>query len=130
MQTILEKLDPQSNKQLLVQNIPTELLQEFKEGISHGAEIHDERMPSTIYDFALVFVDNEDEIGASASMIVKSLIKGEPTFWIAFPTPESPDFKGDLTSSESWTILDAIGFKEIEMEQINEHWKAKRFTRK
>ena len=130
MQTILEKLDPNSNKKLLVQNIPIELLQEFKEGITNGADIHDERMPSTIYDFALVFVDNEDEIGASASMIVKSLIKKEPTFWIAFPTPVSPDFKSDLTDSESWTVLDAVGFREVGMELINEHWKAKQFTRK
>lgn len=125
MNKIFKQLGLKEQTRILVLNAPNNFQKNIKEEIYEGITVDDERMPSTIYDFALIFVTNIDEIGVSASMVVKSLVKENPTFWIAFPKKSN-----EISYEHGWDVMNAINFTKEEITEIDDEWAATRFTRK
>lgn len=123
MNKIFKKLGLKDQKRILVLNIPENFQSNIKEEILDGVTIDDERMPSTIYDFALIFVSNVDEIGVTATLVVKSMVK-DPTFWIAFNKNSS-----EISYEKGWSVMESINFTKEEIVEIDEEWSAVRFSR-
>ncbi len=130
MNKIFKQLKLRDQKQIVVLNVPDEFLENVKEEVDDGVDVHTRRMPSTIYDFAIVFVNTIEEIGVSLSMAVKSLVTEDPTLWIAFPRQESEKYTTDITRDVGWEVMDTIGFVKEEYVQIDDDWAAFNFTRK
>ncbi|MGD9201398.1 MAG: hypothetical protein PVI26_07540 [Chitinispirillia bacterium] len=129
MNSIFQKLNIKYENKILVLNIPQEFKNMFNRALKEGAKIDEKRMPSSIYTFALVFVTSIDEISVTASMSVKSLVKENPKFWIAFPKSNSRKYKTDIKKDADWEVMNAIGFRVDKSTEINEDWIAYRFTR-
>lgn len=125
MNKIFKKLGLKDQKRILVLNVPEDFQENINEEVWGGVTVDDERMPSTIYDFALIFVTNIDEIGVIASMVVKSMVKENPTFWIAFPKKSE-----DISFEKGWNVMNAIDFTKEDIAEINEEWAAVKFSRK
>lgn len=123
MNKIFKKLGLKDQKHILVLNSPENFRINTDEEKNEGVIIDDERMPSTIYDFALIFVTNTDEIGVSASMVVKSLVKENPTFWISFPKNSE-----EISYDKGWSVMDKINFTKKEIVEIDNDWAAIRFS--
>ena len=130
MNEIFKKLKLKDQKQILVLNVADEFMKNVKEEIEDGVVVHDERMPSTIYDFAVVFVNSIEEIGVSLSMVVKSLAWSNTTLWVAFSRQESKKYKTDITLEDGWDVMGEIGFVKGEYVQIDDDWGAYNFIRK
>ncbi len=124
MNKIFKKLNLKDQKRILVLNSPENFRVNMDEEKYEGVIVDDERMPSTIYDFALIFVTNTDEIGVSASMVVKSLIKENPTFWISFPKNSK-----EISFEKGWDVMSRINFTKKELVEIDDEWAAVRFLR-
>lgn len=124
MNKVFKKLGLKDQKRILVLNVPEEFKENVDEEIWEGVTVDEERMPSTIYDFALIFVSNVDEIGVTASMVVKSMVKNSPTFWIAF----EKDSK-EISFDKGWDVMQSINFTKEGFAEIDSTWAAARFTR-
>jgi hypothetical protein len=128
MNSLFQRLGLKDEKKILVLNIPEELKNVFYQAHKEGIIIDDERMPSTIYTFALVFVMSIDEIGVTASMTVKSMVTEDPRFWIAYPKSTSHKYKTDIKSEVDWEVMDSMGFGIDERIDIDENWAAYKFS--
>lgn len=124
MNQIFKMLGLKEQKRILVLNVPENFKENVDEEKWEGVTVDEERMPSTIYDFALIFVSNIDEIGVTAFMVVKSMVKENPTFWIAFPKSSA-----DISFEKGWDVMNSINFTKEEIVEINSEWAAVRFSR-
>ena len=129
MNSLFNKLNVKDDEKILVLNIPKELKNIFDQAHKEGMIIDKERMPSTIYKFALVFVTSIDEIGVTASMTAKSLVAENPKFWIAYPKSSSEKYDTDIKKDSDWEVMSVIGFKMDERIDIDENWSANKFSR-
>lgn len=129
MDSLFQKINLKDKNKILILNMPQNFKSIIDQALKEGVIIDDERMPSTIYSFALVFITSVDEIGVTASMTVKSLVKERPTFWIAYPKVNSPQYHTDIKNETDWAVMAMIGFKIEESIDIDEDWSAYKFVR-
>ena len=129
MNNLLQKLSYKNTDRCLVLNSSEDFKGHITSLRNEGVTIDDERMPSTIYDFALVFVTSIDEIGVTASMTIKSLIRNSPTFWIAYPKSTSVKYKTDISNPSDWDVMSTMGFQKGLHVDIDDNWSAYNFIR-
>ena len=122
MDQIFNNLHLNDEKKILILNMPDSFKPKIRGLIGDHVVVDEERAPSTVYHFALIFTYNMDEIGVTASMLIKSLDRKSATFWVAFPI-NSPD----IPANGEWEVMEQIGYRKLEFLPINQEWAAFRF---
>lgn len=118
---LIQKLKYKSGQRAVVYNAEDDILRKF-------SGIKTETRFTGIFDFALVFVQNKDELDGIAHKSV-SFLSADPVFWIAFPK-KSSNIQTDLTMYKGWDTLKKQDMETASLVSINETWSAMRFRPK
>lgn len=124
--TVLEKLQFKSEKNILVQGLPSSLEKQFSK-ITFAKSVTP-LLKSRKIDFAVVFAVNKTQLGGILSEVIPALAKGV-AIWVAYPKPASK-IASDLIRDNNWECVAKYGFgsdAEVELDNV---WTAMRFAPK
>ncbi len=124
-QTLIEKLQLNDEKNLLIQGLPSSIEKQFSK-LSFAKNMTP-LLKNRKIDFALVFAVNENQLNGILSDVMPSL-KDESKFWVAFPKITSK-IVTDLNRECSWNRLTCEGYCSIERVELDHVWTALRFSR-
>src|SRR5438045_6012761 len=106
-QTILEKLQLKSEKNILIQGLPSSIEKQFSK-LSFAKNLTP-LLKSRKIDFALVFAVSENQLNSILSDIMPAL-KEDTKLWVAHPKTTSK-IATDLNRESSWHKLTTIGYE-------------------
>ena len=125
MQNLLEKLQLQEEKNVLIQGLPSSIEKQFVK-LSFSKNVTP-LLKSRKIDFALVFAVNENQLRSILKEVLPALhSKGK--FWIAYPKTSSK-IVTDLSRSCSWNCVKEAGFESTLEVALDHVWTASRFDR-
>ena len=124
-QTLLEKLQLQEEKNLLIQGLPSSIEKQFiKLNFSKGVT---PLLKSRKIDFALVFAVNQRQLIDILKDVIPALQEGAK-FWIAYPKLTSK-ISSDLSRDKNWDFVSDYGFEAVRMIALDNVWSAGRFKK-
>jgi hypothetical protein len=124
-QTLLEKLQLQEEKNLLIQGLPSSIEKQFiKLTFSKGVT---PLLKKRKIDFALVFAVNQHQLAGILKDVVPALQEGAK-FWIAYPKLTSK-IASDLSRDKNWDFVSDYGFEAVRMIALDNVWSAGRFKK-
>lgn len=124
-QNLLEKLQLQDEKNLLIQGLPSSIEKQFIK-LSFAKNVTP-LLKSKKIDFALVFAVNESQLTNILEEVLPAL-HAESKFWIAYPKLTSK-IATDLNRECSWNCVRNAGFDGIDEVALDHVWIATRFER-
>lgn len=125
IQNLLEKLQLQEEKNVLIQGLPSSIEKQFVK-LSFSKNVTP-LLKSRKIDFALVFAVNENQLNNIMKEVIPALhTKGK--FWIAYPKSSSK-IVTDLTRSCSWNCVKEAGFEGTTEVALDHVWTATRFDK-
>ncbi|MCO6498415.1 MAG: hypothetical protein J5I50_12225 [Chitinophagaceae bacterium] len=122
-QTLLEKLQLEDEKNVLIQGLPSTIEKQFSK-ISFSKNVT-QLLRSRKIDFALVFVLNANQLNRILDDVCTAL-HDETKFWIAFPKQTSK-ITTDLSREASWDCVCEKGLEGGEIVVLDYVWNAQRF---
>lgn len=122
-QHLLEKLDLNDEKNLLIQGLPSSIEKQFVK-LSFAKNVTP-LLRSRKIDFALVFAVNESQLNNIMRDVLPALNKGAK-FWIAYPKSTSK-IVTDLNKTCSWDCMRSAGFEGTMEVTLDHVWTAMRF---
>ncbi|HVZ95615.1 MAG TPA: hypothetical protein VG847_01990 [Chitinophagaceae bacterium] len=125
-QTLFEKLQLESEKNLLIQGLPSTIEKQFAK-LSFSKNVTP-LLKTRKIDFALVFSLNQNQLNNILAEVCPAL-HGEGKLWIAYPKATSK-IRCDLHRDCSWNYLFENGFETGDMVELDYVWSAQLFTRK
>jgi len=125
MQTMLEKLQYQEERNLLIQGLPSSVEKQFAK-LSFAKNVTP-LLRSRKIDFALVFAVNQSQLTAILCDVLPALAI-EFKLWVAYPKPASK-ISSDLNRKGGWDCVNEHGFHIIEETCLDHVWSAIRFER-
>jgi hypothetical protein len=124
-QNLLEKLQLQEEKNVLIQGLPSSIEKQFVK-LSFSKNVTP-LLKSRKIDFALVFAVNENQLSSILKEVIPALhSKGK--FWIAYPKTSSKILT-DLSRSCSWNCVKEAGFEGVHEVALDHVWTATRFDK-
>src|SRR6476620_5166027 len=124
-QTILEKLQLKSEKNILIQGLPSSIEKQFSK-VSFAKNLTP-LLKTRKIDFALVFAVSENQLNSILDDIMPAL-KGESKLWIACPKITSK-ITTDLNREGSWNKLTDADFENVEQVSLDHVWHATFFRK-
>lgn len=124
-QTILDKLTLKSEKNILIQGLPSSIEKQFAK-LSFAKNLTP-LLKSRKLDFALIFAVSENQLNSILSDIM-SAVKDETRLWVAHPKVTSK-ISSDLNRDCSWNCLQELGYEVAETVSLDHVWQAISFTK-
>ena len=124
-QNLLEKLQLQEEKNVLIQGLPSSIEKQFAK-LSFAKNVTP-LLKTRKIDFALVFAVNENQLNGILRDVLPSL-QEESKFWIAYPKSTSK-IATDLSRGCSWDGVKNAGFDNAGEVALDHVWTAVRFNR-
>ena len=124
-QTLLEKLQLQDEKNLLIQGLPSSIEKQFTK-LAFAKNLTP-LLKSRKIDFALIFAINEQQLGNIVREVLPAL-QPDAKFWLAYPKVGSK-IATTLNREGSWGCITCAGY-ESELQTTLDHcWTAVRFKK-
>src|SRR5438105_5278973 len=108
-QNLLEKLQLQDEKNILIQGLPSSIEKQFCK-LSFAKNMTP-LLKSRKIDFALVFAVNENQLNGILKDVMPALKDGSK-FWVAYPKITSK-IVTDLNRNSSWEQLTSAGYETV-----------------
>ena len=124
-QTLLEKLQYNDEKNLLVQGLPSTVEKQFSK-ISFAKNLTP-LLKSRKIDFALVFSISQNQLNAILKEVLPAL-QVDAKLWIAYPKKTSK-IVSDLSRDCKWEFLAKIGLEGVHIVNVDHVWSAIRFKK-
>jgi hypothetical protein len=124
-QNLLEKLQLQEEKNVLIQGLPSSIEKQFAK-LSFAKNVTP-LLKTRKIDFALVFAVNENQLNGILRDVLPAL-QEESKFWIAYPKSTSK-IATDLNRGCSWDGVKNAGFDSAGEVALDHVWTAVRFNR-
>ncbi|GAC1420084.1 MAG: hypothetical protein NVS9B7_23660 [Flavisolibacter sp.] len=124
-QTILEKLQLQNEKNILIQGLPSSIEKQFNK-ISFAKNLTPLLRTRKI-DFALVFAVSENQLNGILVDIMSAL-KEDSKLWIAYPKLSSK-ITTDLNREGSWNKLIDADYENADQVSLDHVWHAVYFKK-
>jgi hypothetical protein len=124
-QNLLEKLQLQDEKNVLIQGLPSSIEKQFVK-LSFAKNVTP-LLKTRKIDFALVFAVNESQLNGILREVLPALREGGK-FWVASPKSTSK-IVTDLNRISSWDGIHDAGFEGGEEVPLDHVWVATRFTK-
>lgn len=123
--TLLEKLQLQQEKNILLQGLPLAIEKQFiKYSFSKNVT---PLLKTKKIDFALVFAFSQKQLTEILKDVIPAL-HSKSKFWIAFPKPTSK-IASDLCRMSSWDCVAAFGYETLEQISVDNLWNAAQFVK-
>ncbi|MGC4104169.1 YdeI/OmpD-associated family protein [Ferruginibacter sp.] len=124
-QSLLEKLQLNDEKNLLLQGLPLSIEKQFiKFSFSKNVT---PLLKSKKIDFALIFAFSQKQLREILKEVIPAL-HPEAKFWIAYPKASSK-IASDLCRDASWDFIADHGYETVRMIAVDNLWSAARFKR-
>ncbi len=127
MQSLLKKINFKSNSEILVLNIPDELVTIFDE-MSKETNWVVEINQAVHIENALIFVLQQKMVEHIVPRIINKL-QGDCILWFCYPKKSSKKYESDIDRDHGWRILGEYGFEPVRQVSINEDFSALRFRK-
>jgi hypothetical protein len=124
-QTLLEKLQFNDERNLLIQGLPSSIEKQFVK-LAFAKNITP-LLKSRKIDFALVFAINVQQLGMIVQEVLPAL-RPEGKFWVAYPKPGSK-IATTLNRECSWGCITDAGYEVVRDVALDHVWTAVRFRR-
>src|SRR5688500_14044003 len=125
LQNLLEKLQLNEEKNLLIQGLPSSIEKQFAK-LAFAKNLTP-LLKSRKIDFALVFAVNENQLNGILDDIMPAL-KEDSKRWVAYPKQTSK-IVTDLNRESSWNKLINAGYESIEQVSLDHVWDAAQYKR-
>lgn len=123
--TLLEKLQLQNEKNILLQGLPLAIEKQFlKYSFSKNVT---PLLKIKKIDFALVFAFSQKQLTEILKEVVPAL-HSNSKFWIAYPKTTSK-IASDLCKDTSWKCIAACGYEAGELISVDNLWSATQFKK-
>lgn len=123
--SLLEKLQLNEEKNLLIQGLPSSIEKQFVK-LSFAKNVTP-LLRSKKIDFALVFAVNQNQLNGILKEVLPAL-GPNAKFWVAYPKSASK-IVSDLNRDGSWQFVCQCGFETSEEVVLDHVWTAMRFER-
>ena len=123
---LLEKLQLNGEKNLLIQGLPSSIEKQFMK-LSFAKNVTPLLRTKKI-DFALIFAVNQNQLNSILSEVVPAL-SANGKFWVAYPKASSK-IVSDLNRVGSWGFLCQCGFETSEEVIMDHVWTAVKCVKK
>jgi len=124
-QSLLEKLQLNDEKNLLIQGLPSSVEKQFIK-LSFSKNVTPLLKKRKI-DFALVFAVSQRQL-VDILMDVVPCLHEDAKLWIAYPKLTSK-IASDLSRDKNWDFVSEHGFEPVRMIALDNVWSAARFIR-
>jgi aryl carrier-like protein len=124
-QTLLEKLQLQDEKNLLIQGLPSSIEKQFVK-LTFSKNVTPLLRTRKI-DFALVFAVSQRQLVDILKDVIPAL-QDDAKFWIAYPKLTSK-ISSDLCRDKNWDFVSDYGFEAVRMIALDNVWSAGRFKK-
>ncbi|MDB5248870.1 MAG: hypothetical protein JWQ40_3264 [Segetibacter sp.] len=124
-QSLFEKLEITSEKNFLIQGLPSSIEKQFIK-LSYSKNVTPLLRIKRI-DFALVFAINGNQLNGILTEVIPNLSK-EGKLWVAYPKSTSK-IASDLNRDHNWQILVQNNFKNACEVTLDHCWNALRFVK-
>ncbi len=124
-QNLLEKLQLQDEKNVLIQGLPSSIEKQFVK-LSFSKNVTP-LLKARKIDFALVFAINENQLSCILKDVLPALHENGK-FWIAYPKSASK-IVTDLNRSCSWNCVRNAGFDVTNEVELDHVWTAMQFNK-
>lgn len=119
-QSILDKLQLQEEKNVLIQGLPSSIEKHFVK-VSFAKNVTP-LLKSRKIDFALIFALNEQQLCNILKDVLPALHKNAK-FWISHPKSSSKILT-NLSKESSWDVVVDAGFAKVEEVELDHTWVA------
>ena len=124
-QTLLEKLQLQDEKNLLIQGLPSSIEKQFIK-LTFSKNVTP-LLKARKIDFALVFAVSQRQLVDILKDVIPAL-QEDAKFWIAYPKLTSK-IASDLSRDKNWDFVSDYGFEAVRMIALDNVWSAGRFKK-
>ena len=124
-QTLLEKLQLQDEKNLLIQGLPSSIEKQFVK-LTFSKSVTP-LLKNRKIDFALVFAVNHRQLVGILQEVIPAL-QDDAKFWIAYPKLTSK-IASDLSRDKNWDFVADYGYEAVRMIALDNVWSAARFRK-
>ena len=124
-QTVLEKLQLNGEKNLLVQGLPSTVEKQFSK-LSFAKNVTP-LLKARKIDFALVFAISQKQLTDILKDVIPALHK-DAKFWIAYPKVSSK-IVSDLCRDCKWEFMTKHGFEGVRLVPLDHAWNAMHFVK-
>lgn len=124
-QNLLDKLQLQEEKNVLIQGLPSSIEKQFVK-LAFAKNVTP-LLRSRKIDFALVFAVNESQLTGIMKDVLPAL-QDDGKFWIAYPKTTSK-IVTDLNRQCSWDCIRNAGFEGVDEVALDHVWTAMRFNK-
>jgi hypothetical protein len=124
-QTLLEKLQLQDEKNLLIQGLPSSIEKQFTK-LAFAKNLTP-LLKSRKIDFALIFAINEQQLGNIVREVLPAL-QPDAKFWLAYPKVGSK-IATTLNREGSWGCITCAGYESETQTTLDHCWTAVRFKK-
>jgi hypothetical protein len=124
-QTLLEKLQLQDEKNLLIQGLPSSIEKQFIK-LTFSKNVTP-LLKNRKIDFALVFAVSQKQLVDILKDVIP-VLQENAKFWIAYPKLTSK-IASDLSRDKNWDFVSDYGFEAVRMVALDNVWSAGRFKK-
>lgn len=124
-QTLVEKLQLNEEKNLLIQGLPSSIEKQFAK--LAFAKSLTPLLKTKKIDFALVFAVNERQLTGILNEVLPAL-REEAKFWVAYPKAASK-IATTLNRDQSWECILDAGYETVREVALDHVWAAQRFQK-
>ena len=124
-ETLLEKLQLQDEKNLLIQGLPSSVEKQFIK-LTFSKSVTP-LLKTRKIDFALVFAVSQRQLVDILKDVIPVLAT-DAKFWIAYPKLTSK-IASDLCRDKNWDFVSDYGFEAVRMIALDNVWSAGRFKK-
>jgi aryl carrier-like protein len=124
-QSLLEKLQLQDEKNLLIQGLPSSIEKQFVK-LTFAKNLTP-LLKSRKIDFALVFAVSQRQLIDILKDVVPAL-QEDAKFWIAYPKLTSK-IASDLSRDKNWDFVSDYGFEAVRLITLDNVWNAGYFKK-